>query len=375
MDSQETLIDFSLLAQQSHTGLTVFEFAVDNMNNTRIFLRGNRYLSYVVESNRDNTETNVYRVDGQAVRTRIALIERGNLLPAKITLADAAPIRLSRWLQTRTLRDFPATMAAGDINYIWKKNMVDQLRMVAEDDPATPVAWFHRSRRETVDDQQVVHPATLVITQDADDSLLFVDVDCMDTQLTLVDFDAPLPERSARTVLSFTRDSLLNSTLRISGTDSTVYVIKTNATSSRTIVSRMIPGSSEGVAEVVKIERNDILPSKITFEGALPMKTSTWLKKQTFSDPARPDDRSVQYVWKPTNGREIALYIADMPFRPIAWFRSSIPLVEPATLSLQPEAEPIQDAVIASLIVVEQKYRVLNKRGALNATRMPILLS
>lgn len=151
MDSQETLIDFSLLAQQSHTGLTVFEFAVDNMNNTRILLRGNRYLSYVVESNRDNTETNVYRVDGQAVRTRIALIERGNLLPAKVTLADAAPIRLSRWLQTKALRDLsvalsieislclpllttcistsPATMAAGEINYIWKKNMVDQLRV------------------------------------------------------------------------------------------------------------------------------------------------------------------------------------------------------------------------------------------------------
>ncbi|TCD64190.1 hypothetical protein EIP91_004466 [Steccherinum ochraceum] len=182
----------------------------------------------------------------------------------------------------------------------------------------------------------------------------------MDSQLTLVDSSAPLPERSAQTVFTFSRDSLLNATLRILGTDSTVYVIKTNTTTTRTVVSRMIPGSAKGVVEVVKIERNDILPNKITFEGFPSMKLNNWLKKQTFSDPARPNV-TTQYVWKPTSAREVALYITDMPLRPIAWFRSSIPSVEPATLSLQPEAEPIQDAVVASLILVEQQYRADSK--------------
>lgn len=150
----------------------------------------------------------------------------------------------------------------------------------------------------------------------------------MDTQLTLVDIDAPLPERSARTVLSFTRDSLLNTTLLIPGTDSVVYVVKTNATSSRTTISRMVPGSEQGVVEVVRIDRNELLPSKITFEGFPPTKLGNWLKKRTFTDPcvvrffmsgmraltpsdipfrARADDGSPRYVWKPTNTREIAV--------------------------------------------------------------------
>jgi len=199
-------------------------------------------------------------------------------------------------------------------------------------------------------------------------------VTTMDTQLTLVDLEAPLPERSARTVLLFTRDSLLNTTIRIRGTDSAVYVVKTNATSSRTVVSRMIPGSEQGAAQVVRIDRNELFPDKITFGGFPTMKMSDWLKKQSFSDPARAGDRATQYVWKPTNAREIALYIEDVPFRPIAWFRASIPGVESASLSLQAEAEVIQDAVLASLIVVEQRYRIQSKRGLGGlGSRMPIL--
>ncbi len=59
------------------------------------------------------------------------------------------------------------------------------------------------------------------------------------------------------------------------------------------------------------------------------------------------------------------LYPANLPFggRPIAWFKCSLRDVEPASLSLEPEAEVMENAVIASLIVVEQKYRVKNKYG------------
>jgi len=67
-----------------------------------------------------------------------------------------------------------------------------------------------------------------------------------------------------------------------------------------------------------------------------------------------------------------------MPFRPIAWFRASIRGVEAATLALQEEAESMQDAVLASLIIVEQRYRVKDKRGIMASTpnaSMPIIPS
>ncbi|THH29023.1 hypothetical protein EUX98_g5162 [Antrodiella citrinella] len=197
----------------------------------------------------------------------------------------------------------------------------------------------------------------------------------MDTQLTLVDVDAPLPDRHARTVLTFSRDSLLNTTLRIRGSEHVVYVIKTNATSSRTVVNRMIPGSEQAVVQAVRIDRNELLPDKVTFEGFPVIKMKDWLKKRSFKDPrAQNRDEATQYIWKPTNLREIALYIEDMPFLPVAWFRASVPGVESASLSLQAEAEPIQDAILASLIVVEQKYRVRSKRSATNfPNRMPVL--
>ncbi|KAH8100372.1 hypothetical protein BXZ70DRAFT_186945 [Cristinia sonorae] len=183
----------------------------------------------------------------------------------------------------------------------------------------------------------------------------------MDTQLTLVDMTAPLPQREARTVLLFSRDSLMNTTLRIRGTQSTVYVVKTNFKSTRTTVSRMIPGSDQGAVEVARIDRNDIFPDKVTFEGFPSMKLNSWLKKQSFTDPAQSKaDSPKKYVWKPTNLREIALYEEDMPLRPIAWFRASAP-DESASLSLQSEAEVIQDAVLTSLIIVEQRYRVESK--------------
>ncbi|THH29024.1 hypothetical protein EUX98_g5163 [Antrodiella citrinella] len=176
--SQETLVDPTLLAHQYQDDLTVLEFSSDNMTNTKISVRGKRYLSYVVESNRDNTRTSVYRVEYQSERTLVATIDRGNVFPDKITL-DGATIRLSQWLRTPTLSEFPAKMHVGGVDYVWKKNLVDQLRMVARDEPATPLAWFCRSRYQTVDKHDVYHPATLFITKDADEVRESVLVACV----------------------------------------------------------------------------------------------------------------------------------------------------------------------------------------------------
>jgi len=178
MDSQETLIDPALFAQHFYDDLTVLEFSRDSMTNSRISVRGSRYLSYVVESNRDNTTTNVYRVEGRSERIRIASIDRGNLFPDKIILADRDPLRLSKWLKTQALSDFPARMTIGNTTYIWKKNMVGQLSMFAENEPGTPLAWFHRSRCRLVNEQDVCDPAVLAVKNEVE-GLEFVLVACL----------------------------------------------------------------------------------------------------------------------------------------------------------------------------------------------------
>ncbi|KAI0074688.1 hypothetical protein K474DRAFT_1665128 [Panus rudis PR-1116 ss-1] len=194
----------------------------------------------------------------------------------------------------------------------------------------------------------------------------------MDTQLTLVDYAAPFPEREADSVLTFSRDSLLDSTLSLQGTNSVVYTIQTTPATELTTIRRYVPGSVEDPFVVVKIERNDFLSDQVTF-GDLPrMKTNKWLKKRSFCDPRACDvEGAPRYVWKPTNAREIALYhdVSSLSsLIPIAWFRSSFGTGEPATLSLQPETRDIQDAVLASLIIVEQRYRVKDKRANVAAS-------
>ncbi|CAL1703145.1 unnamed protein product [Somion occarium] len=187
----------------------------------------------------------------------------------------------------------------------------------------------------------------------------------MDSQLTLVD-NIILPEREASTVLTFTRDSLLNSTLHLRGTSRVAYVIQTNNHSTRTEIRKIIPGNDESPV-VVRIDRSDLLADKITFTGIPSMKISQWLKSKKFTDPyasSTTNSAPMRYVWKPTSASEIALYREDIPFRPIVWFRSSLRSVEPAYLALQPEAESLQDVVLASLVIVEQRYRVKDRMAS-----------
>lgn len=106
MDSQDTLINTAFYyVQQSQDGLTILDFSQDSMSNTRIFIRGRRGLSYDVLSNRDNTTTTVHRVDDCLKNTRIALIERSNLLSDKITFGNGRPMKLSQWLTAKPLTE------------------------------------------------------------------------------------------------------------------------------------------------------------------------------------------------------------------------------------------------------------------------------
>lgn len=106
----------------------------------------------------------------------------------------------------------------------------------------------------------------------------------MDSQLTLVDTSV-LPDRRANSVLVFSRDSLLNTTLYLRGTNRPVYKVQTNSKTTRTEVLRIVPGSDQEPPLVVRINRSEIFPDKITFAGVPTLRTKQWLKKNTFIDP------------------------------------------------------------------------------------------
>ena len=71
------------------------------------------------------------------------------------------------------------------------------------------------------------------------------------------------------------------------------------------------------------------------------------------------------------NAPPLQLYDTLNPYAPVAWFRTAhrrdvdgVEVVEPPTLSLQPEVEHFPEVVLASLLIVEQKYRMASKRSA-----------
>lgn len=80
------------------------------------------------------------------------------------------------------------------------------------------------------------------------------------------------------------------------------------------------------------------------------------------------------------------LYAEENPFVPVAWYRTAKrtspvaaagDVIEPPSLSIQPEGERIQDFVLASLLIVEQKYRMAAKSvrvatGFRNAPATPV---
>lgn len=99
MDSQVTLVD--PIAFQQSLAHTVLRFSVDNVHNTTIFVRGSSTPYYIVESSKHASSTKVTRVGSEP--TVIGLIERSDVLPDKVTLTKASPVRVSTWLKSRRL--------------------------------------------------------------------------------------------------------------------------------------------------------------------------------------------------------------------------------------------------------------------------------
>lgn len=81
----------------------MLEFSADDVHNTTVRVRGERGRLYTVESTRDIGTTKVYRIEANSEPVLIALIERNNIMPDKVTLAGGKAMRIGKFLKSRAL--------------------------------------------------------------------------------------------------------------------------------------------------------------------------------------------------------------------------------------------------------------------------------
>ncbi|KLO19653.1 hypothetical protein SCHPADRAFT_935147 [Schizopora paradoxa] len=189
---------------------------------------------------------------------------------------------------------------------------------------------------------------------------------------------APASMNAPSSVVSFSTGSVNNTTV-LSSSEQPLYTITTDAVSnSHTKILRGGPSlqdptsmgvSSGGIELVAEIKRRDLLPDVIRFaDWSSSRKLKSWIhgasgKASDF--PTSFEWNDLKYTWKTNEARQIALYNDIRPSSPIAWFQcgsgSSRPMPGHTRtrdlLVLQPEAESILDAVLVSLVVVEQSLR------------------
>ncbi|KAI0713743.1 hypothetical protein C8Q76DRAFT_469026 [Earliella scabrosa] len=184
------------------------------------------------------------------------------------------------------------------------------------------------------------------------------------TSLATMEGNLPDDHDHGHTELVFDCESLASADLRVRGGRSILYSIRSSGkslSSSRTEVRKL-----EGRKAVVVacIERHDILPDTIRLRDGNTVRLRSWLRHDTFT-VSFPDYGETHYTWKPTGLREIALFEEHNSYSPVAVFRTAqlcffngVNVMMMPTLSLQPEAERIEELVLASLLVVEEKYRI-----------------
>ncbi|KAJ3569638.1 hypothetical protein NP233_g4912 [Leucocoprinus birnbaumii] len=191
-----------------------------------------------------------------------------------------------------------------------------------------------------------------------------------DSQITLVN---PTFDNDPALVLLLKPDNVKQTTMTILRTGQVAYNVESNTSLTKCSVLR--PGEKDPVA---LIERKDLFPDKITLQGEERQTIKSWLKGYgTFKEFPISFERSGNtYHWKINFVSQLALFNANQPDHPIAWFERSKkrvidgkPVILQAWLAMEPEAISIQDAVVVSFLVVEHKLRTDMKAGDLVAGR------
>ncbi|GLB44989.1 hypothetical protein LshimejAT787_1900670 [Lyophyllum shimeji] len=178
----------------------------------------------------------------------------------------------------------------------------------------------------------------------------------MNSEETLVEHD----RLDANAVFSFSRDDMRRTTLSLRGFGPS-YTVDSDQGYTRTNIYRY----GERMPLAV-LETRGILPDKITFCGKERQRLRSWLKYSTLTlFPVTFEAHGNTYVWRSTADGKLSLHLSPLVDSPIAWFTSSrtltindVPSTEPAYLTLRPAAIEIQDFVVISFLILEQKSRM-----------------
>ncbi|KXN82695.1 hypothetical protein AN958_00227 [Leucoagaricus sp. SymC.cos] len=164
-DSQITLVSPTF----NHEPALVMLLKPDNVKQTTMTCSRTGEVLYKVESNASLTKCSVFR---PAIEAPIALIERRDFFPDKITLEGEEKQTIKGWLQGYgTFKEFPISFERFGKLYHWKTNLINQLAVskdsVVDDNPEHPIAWFERSKKRVVDGKPVILQAWLALEADA----------------------------------------------------------------------------------------------------------------------------------------------------------------------------------------------------------------
>ncbi|KDQ58707.1 hypothetical protein JAAARDRAFT_78330 [Jaapia argillacea MUCL 33604] len=184
----------------------------------------------------------------------------------------------------------------------------------------------------------------------------------MESQITLVD---PSLLNQGQIVLVFDKDSMKNATISLNETRRPLYTIHTNRDHDRTEVRSVYSDTPLAV-----ITRSTFFPDKVSLRGAEPVRLGRWLKTHGTSEfPITIEVEGRNYLWRTNAIHQLALFAEDDPYTPLAWFikarRTPSGITSPPYFVLTPEIDEIRDDIVASLVVVEQKVRMVVKHELL----------
>lgn len=138
----------------------------DNVKQTTMTRLGSSgEVLYKVQSNTSLTKCSVFRSEYGS--EPIAMIERRDIFPDRITLEGQERMTIKSWLHGYgTFKDFPISFEKNGQLYHWRKNVVDQLALFRDGDSEHPIAWFERSKKRVVDGVPTIIQAWLALERE-----------------------------------------------------------------------------------------------------------------------------------------------------------------------------------------------------------------
>ncbi|KAJ7603595.1 hypothetical protein FB45DRAFT_908550 [Roridomyces roridus] len=178
------------------------------------------------------------------------------------------------------------------------------------------------------------------------------------SQITLVD---PAP----RIFLTFSRNSMLSTTIRRQPQGNLVYLVTTNMHATTTEVR-----DADTERPVARIVRKDFLPDTVSFSGGKTVRMNKWLKRAELPDEIPSSILEIdmgQCVLRAHPQYRLALYSPGMDNILAHWE----PNTHPPTLILSPTVESSQSQILTAFLYLEQMMRIKEKNATTRASVYP----